>query len=225
MARTAIDSSAGQDLVGFELAEDREDFKIAIGIALLVHGLIFAIRIPEIAGALATEDKQAIFMLTPRKFRPPETAAQEIPREPHRRVPIPDPTPAAPEPLVAAHLPAPVLDIPADVIVGDIPTPPIPRMEGPVLFRPEMNRPVRVAGADPLYTEIARRARVEGVVILQAVIDKSGSVRDIEILKPLRLGLDEAAVQAVETWQFQPATLDDRPIDVIYTLTVRFGLQ
>ncbi|MFQ5527678.1 MAG: TonB family protein [Thermoanaerobaculia bacterium] len=55
--------------------------------------------------------------------------------------------------------------------------------------------------------------------------DESGEVTEIEVLKALGFGLTEAAVQAVETWRFEPARLDARPIPVRYNLTVRFSLR
>lgn len=88
-----------------------------------------------------------------------------------------------------------------------------------------MEKPVRLGGFDPSYTAAARRARVEGVVILDAVIDRIGQVTDVKVLKALSLGLTESAVRAVESWRFEPARLGGRPISVRYNLTVRFGLS
>lgn len=88
-----------------------------------------------------------------------------------------------------------------------------------------MVRPKRISGAEPRYTEIARRARIEGVVVLQAVIGRDGRVREIEVIKPLGMGLGDAAAAAVSGWTFEPATLDGAPIDVIYQVTVRFTLR
>jgi outer membrane biosynthesis protein TonB len=51
-------------------------------------------------------------------------------------------------------------------------------------------------------------------VILDAVIDKTGRVTDLEALRELRFGLTRAAVRAVRTWQFEPARLDRRPLSV-----------
>ena len=87
-----------------------------------------------------------------------------------------------------------------------------------------MSRPVRIHSPSPTYTEIARRARLQGAVILQAVIDVNGEVTNIEVLRPLALGLTESAVSAVSSWKFKPATLDGKPIPIYYTLTVQFTL-
>ena len=78
----------------------------------------------------------------------------------------------------------------------------------------------------PRYTEIARRVRLEGRVVLQAVIDKRGEVTSVRVLAGLGLGLDQAAVEAIRSWRFDPALLaDGRPVAVYYTLTVNFRLE
>ncbi len=86
-------------------------------------------------------------------------------------------------------------------------------------------RPVLVERVEPQYTETARRVRLEGTVIVQAVIDEEGRVVDVKILKPLPMGLDRAAVDAVSRWRFKPATLYGRPVKVYYSLTVNFRVQ
>jgi protein TonB len=63
------------------------------------------------------------------------------------------------------------------------------------------------------------------VVIVQAIIDKQGTVTDVKVLKPLPMGLDKAAADAVAKWKFKPATLNGKPVDVYYNLTVNFTLQ
>jgi protein TonB len=63
------------------------------------------------------------------------------------------------------------------------------------------------------------------VVVLDAVIDTSGRVTEIDVLRALRFGLTKAAVRAVRTWRFEPACLDGRAVAVRYNLTVRFALK
>ncbi|MCE2559594.1 MAG: energy transducer TonB [Acidobacteria bacterium] len=77
----------------------------------------------------------------------------------------------------------------------------------------------------PNYTEEARRARVQGVVILQAVVDAVGNVGYVKVLKGLPEGLTESAVQVVEQWRYEPATLNGEPVPVYINLTVNFSLQ
>lgn len=94
-----------------------------------------------------------------------------------------------------------------------------------VRFNGTMSRPVMLAGRQPRYTELARRAGIQGTVILEAVIDKKGGVSNVRILKGLPMGLDAEAVAAVQDWTFEPAKMDGRSVAVYYTLTVNFQIQ
>jgi len=85
-----------------------------------------------------------------------------------------------------------------------------------------VTRPQKISGAAPVYTEVARKARVQGVVIVEAIIDEKGDVTNTRILKGLPLGLDQAALEAVKTWKFKPAIFEGKPVKVYYTLTVNF---
>ena len=88
-----------------------------------------------------------------------------------------------------------------------------------------VTEPELIGGPEPQYTVIARAARIQGVVILQATISERGDVSDIKVLKGLSYGLTEAAVAAAKQWKYKPATLDGMPVAVYHTLTVSFGLQ
>lgn len=107
---------------------------------------------------------------------------------------------------------------------------------GPVVVdAPAGSQPIRIGGAvkkpeelyrtSPRYTEMARRAGVQGVVVLEAVIDERGLVADVRVLRGLPMGLDQAAVEAVQKWRYKPATLHGQPVKVYFTLTVNFTLQ
>lgn len=84
--------------------------------------------------------------------------------------------------------------------------------------------PVPLHRPEPPYTGEARRARLQGAVVMWLVIDKDGKVEDILLLKPLGLGLDEQAVSTVSTWRFKPATKDGVPVAVRVTVQVTFRL-
>jgi len=89
----------------------------------------------------------------------------------------------------------------------------------------EISRPEILSSTHPVYTELARRARVTGTVIVEAVIDEQGNVTDIRVLKGLPMGLDRAAVEAIKEWRFKPATLQGKPVSVYYVLTVNFQVD
>jgi TonB family protein len=86
----------------------------------------------------------------------------------------------------------------------------------------DVKAPVVVKRVEPVYTEEARKARISGIVIIEARISEAGVVDDVQVLKPLPFGLDQAAVDAVKQWEFRPATLDGKPVPVIFNLTVNF---
>jgi TonB family protein len=89
----------------------------------------------------------------------------------------------------------------------------------------DVTAPQSIVRVEPVYTEIARKARIEGIVIIEAIIDRQGNVTDVRVLKPLPMGLDQAALDAVRKWKFKPGTLNGQPVPVIYNLTVNFRLQ
>lgn len=95
----------------------------------------------------------------------------------------------------------------------------------PVRVGGNVKAPVVITRVEPAYTEIARKARVQGVVILEAIIDRDGRVTDVRVLKPLAMGLDQAAMDAVKQWRFRPGTMGGSPVPVIFNLTVNFRLQ
>ncbi len=116
-------------------------------------------------------------------------------------------------------------------IPGGVPGGVVGGVEGGVVDEP----PIRIGGevvppalrtkVQPVYAEIARKARVQGTVIVEAIIDKQGNVTDARILRGLPMGLSDAAVAAIQKWKYTPATLNGRPVSVYLTVTVTFTLQ
>jgi len=77
----------------------------------------------------------------------------------------------------------------------------------------------------PSYTEEARRAGVEGEVVLEIVVRSDGSVADVRVLRRLGSGLDERAIDAVRQWRFDPALRQGTPVDVVVEVSVEFKLR
>jgi len=88
----------------------------------------------------------------------------------------------------------------------------------------EIQEPRRIHGAPPVYPEMARRAGVQGDVVLECVIDEGGSVTDLRVVTGPPL-LTQAALDAVRRWAYSPTRLNGRPVRVILTVTVRFRLS
>jgi len=87
-----------------------------------------------------------------------------------------------------------------------------------------VTQPILVSKAEPEYTEQARAAKYQGVVVLQVVIGTDGLVHNPRVLKSLGLGLDQKAVEAVAKWRFTPGTKDGSPVPVAATVEVNFRL-
>jgi protein TonB len=80
--------------------------------------------------------------------------------------------------------------------------------------------PGLIKRVEPRYPPIAQTARIEGTVVLDAVIGQDGSVKDIKVLKSAHVSLEQSAVDALRQWRYSPS-----PQDVILTVTVNFTLQ
>jgi protein TonB len=77
----------------------------------------------------------------------------------------------------------------------------------------------------PLYPAIAKSARIQGTVVLQAIIGKDGTVQNLKMVSTASPLLVQAAMDAVKQWVYQPTLLNSEPVDVITEITVNFTLQ
>jgi protein TonB len=93
----------------------------------------------------------------------------------------------------------------------------------PIRVGGNIRAPVQISKVEPVYPMIAQSARVSGVVILEAVVGTNGSVTDAKVLRSIPL-LDQAALDAVRQWQYEPTLLNGVPVPVIMTVTVTFTL-
>lgn len=88
-----------------------------------------------------------------------------------------------------------------------------------------VTEPIPSYNPRPNYTEEARNARIEGVIVLQAIIRKDGSVDSFKVIKGLGHGLDEITINTIATkWKFKPGTLKGVPVDVLANIEVTFKL-
>jgi TonB family protein len=84
--------------------------------------------------------------------------------------------------------------------------------------------PKLIKTVNPVYPESARQARIEGVVILEAKVDEQGNVVDTRVLRSIK-DLDQAAIDALKQWKYEPMVIDGKPRKVLFTVTVRFVLD
>lgn len=87
-----------------------------------------------------------------------------------------------------------------------------------------VSAPRAIYDPDPDYSEEARKARYQGSVQLNVIVDSTGHPRDIKVSRSLGMGLDEKAVNAVKTWRFEPAMKDGHPVAVQINVEVFFHL-
>ena len=153
---------------------------------------------------------------------PPKIEKREL--EQVKKVALPDPTPEEPEPI---HEPIPEPEpepLPPNVkVMRGLPRGP-PRGRGPVVEGTAgLTRPRKIKDVEPQYPMIAKRAGVGGTVHLRAIITRKGDVTNVELLKGIgRFQLDEAAMDAVKKWKYEPGMLEGKAVDVIMTVRVNF---
>jgi protein TonB len=84
--------------------------------------------------------------------------------------------------------------------------------------------PTKTRDVSPIYPPVAQSARVQGIVILEAIIGPTGRVTEVSVIRSVPL-LDEAAITAVKQWEYTPTLLNGVPVPVIMTVTVNFTLR
>jgi protein TonB len=109
-------------------------------------------------------------------------------------------------------------------IAGTVPPPPVPAVPPPMRLHSGMKAPAKTVDVAPIYPMIAKQAHIQGVVILEAVLDAQGQVESVRVLRSIPQ-LDRAAVEAVQQWHFTPARLNGQAVPVVMTVTVNFTLQ
>jgi TonB family protein len=96
--------------------------------------------------------------------------------------------------------------------------------QAPVRVGGDIKEPKRLVDVKPVYPEIAQQAGVQGIVIVEAIIGTDGAVESARILRPVPL-LDQAALDAVTQWRYEPTLLNGQPVPVVMTVTVSFTLD
>jgi protein TonB len=215
--------------------EDPWPRQIALLAALLIHVLLITVTFPSFGRMeLKPEEPLKIHYVSrwvppppPQVSRPKTIVREELAA---RRIPVPDPTPDEPEPVREPEPEPEPIPIPPDVqVIIGAPEPP-PLQDAPVragfggVTYPVLIESTKV---QPVYPELARKAKVEGTVILEAIVTREGHVGALKVLRApqANLGFEEAAMSAVRQWRYQPGVQDGKPMDVYFTIVVDFDLQ
>ena len=87
--------------------------------------------------------------------------------------------------------------------------------------------PTLLRGVDPKYTTEAMRAKIQGVVTLEALVGPDGTVKDVRIVKSLDRvsGLDEEAMKTARQWRFKPATYQGQNVSFLVIIEMTFNLR
>lgn len=97
--------------------------------------------------------------------------------------------------------------------------------EAPIRVGGDVKEPMLLKKVNPIYPDDAQQAHWQGVVILEAVITKAGSVKDVRVLRSVLPSMDQAAVDAVRQWVYTPTLLNGVPVEIVFTVTVSFTLK
>ena len=181
---------------------------------------------------LATKVVPVPTEMIPRVARRPAAVDISVPSiiAPERETPVEPAGPVTPG-LLPDVLSGPVgAGVPYGLGVSSappLPPPPPPaeqRPAGPIPVGGSVREPRKISDVRPVYPVIAQANKIEGMVILEAVINQRGVVERVKVLRSVPL-LDAAAVEAVQKWRYTPTLLNGTPVSVLMTITVHFTLH
>ena len=159
------------------------------------------------------------FTPLPAKTEPPKPVSRT---EPAPTTPPPHAQPAVSPPAAPpAQQPAPPPPQPSAVVPPEQASAPPPVVDSPPVRTPP--RPVKQV--QPVYTEEARKAGIEGSVRLELEVDENGVPVRAKILRSLDPGLDRKAVEAAAAWRFEPGTLNGRPARSAAVIEMSFQMM
>ena len=217
----------------------------ALPLSIAVHALVLAaaIVIPLFAADVLPFVQTGDVAWTPVVLPaspPPIPAPASRPAAPTQAVvgssvPTEEPKGVSPERLIVADTPPdPDAPTPGSVVPGagvpggtGVVVPDTPPPQGPVTpvrASTLVTPPVKIRDASPAYPEVPRLARVEGQVVIEALIGMTGDVVETRVLRSTPM-FAEAALAAVRQWKYRPTLINGRPVPVVLTVTVTFRLQ
>ena len=203
----------------------------ALAVLALMSFLIATRELPAIPNVLAFVAE--LPAAAPPPPPPPPRPAQAVPQAPSANpaaAPLEAPAEIAPEPVAA-----PVNDF-AGVeggvvggVVGGVPAvvaeapppPPPPVSREPVRIGGQVSAPALVKRVEPVYPSIAQLAAIDGIVILDAIVDEHGRIQSVKVLRGHPL-LARAASDAVQQWEYEPLKLNGTPTAFELTVSLWF---
>lgn len=209
---------------------------VAVFVALLILPLTASVELPTPAPiwktpefiqatALPSEPEQRPTVAHTNRDAAPTSAPDAI--RPEDPMPPPQPEGPLPPGLLPLGFGPGTTTIGANVGPVDPPPPPPvaepPQKPPPVRASSLIRQPKKIVDVQPIYPTAARDARIQGLVIIEAIIDERGNVTNARVLRSVPL-LDQAALTAVRQWKYTPTLLNNVPVSVIMTITFNFQL-
>jgi periplasmic protein TonB len=210
-----------------------------VPVSLLSHSIVIAMIVvlpilaaPLMPGVVDNDDLEYITKILPPPPPPPAPRLAEVtpPVNPNA-APLVAPNSIAPEPPAQFDqfeaTPVGVVGGADDMASVLVPPPVVaapPEPQKPIRIGAGLRQPTKLRGADPAYPAIAQAARVQGIVIIEATIDADGRVVNARVLRSIPL-LDQAALDAVRSWEYTPTMLNGVPVPVVMTVTVSIVLS
>jgi protein TonB len=105
------------------------------------------------------------------------------------------------------------------------PPPPPPAPRGPVRIGGQIQTPTLVHRVEPFYPPVAIDAHLQGLVILEAIVDRDGTVAEVKVLRSGGALLDREALVAVKQWRYSPLVLNGQRERFVLTVTLSFSLE
>jgi len=221
-----------------------------VGVSLAIHGLLLAclILVPLFYEDILPPPSESLraFFVSPAEAAPPPPpppppapGPRAVPRAPAASrpeqpsgfvAPIEIPPEIKPEEGIDLGVEGGVAGgveggVPGGVVGGVVgglsdtaPPPKVVRVGG-LLTAPKLIKKV-----EPTFPPLATQARLSGLVILEALVDVRGRVQEVKVLRGAPL-FDDAAMEAVKQWRYQPLLLNGQPTAFILTVTLRFNLE
>ena len=111
-----------------------------------------------------------------------------------------------------------------DGVPGGVGDPASVQAASPQIYRvgAGVSQPIVIHREQPVYPPLAVRAHIEGSVTVQCIVNRSGEIRDVQVVRSSFGAFEQSAVDAVRRWRFTPGMLAGKPVDTIFELTVNF---
>jgi protein TonB len=217
---------------------------LAVTTILVVPALFVAEQLPEIPTMMAfvAPPPPPPAPPPPPMKRPapakPVAQAQPVPSTSQQAAPVEAPKTIEPEPAgpeyVDEGVPGGVEGgVPGGIVGGVVgglsepppPPPPPPATRAPVRVGGQIQAPTLIHRVEPYYPPTAVDARLQGLVILEAIVDRDGKVAEVKVLRSASPLLDREAVLAVKQWRYSPLVLNGQRERFVLTVMLSFNLE